>query len=67
MSELLYKIIVLKNIQLSQEPIPYACNLSYSRGRDQEDRDWKPAGQIVCKILSRKYPPKTGLAEWLKW
>jgi hypothetical protein len=36
--------------------VAHACNPSYSRGRDQEDRVSKSAGQIVCRILSQKNP-----------
>jgi hypothetical protein len=36
--------------------VAYACNPSYSGGRDQEDHGSKPAWQIVYKTLSRKYP-----------
>jgi hypothetical protein len=32
-----------KKEQLNQAPGVHACNLSYSGGRDQEDRDSKPA------------------------
>jgi hypothetical protein len=32
----------------------HAYNASYSRGRDQEDRDWKQPGQIVPETLSKK-------------
>jgi hypothetical protein len=46
--------------------VAHACNPSYSVGSDQEDRNSKPAGQIVHETLSRKYPSQKRLAEWLK-
>jgi hypothetical protein len=38
----------------------YACNTSYSGGRDQEDRGSKPSGQIVHETLSQKTHHKKG-------
>jgi hypothetical protein len=35
-------------------------NPSYSGNGDQEDGGSKPAGQIVHKSLSQKYPTKKG-------
>jgi hypothetical protein len=46
-------------------PVAHAYNPSYSRGRNQEDRDLKPK-QIVWGTLSRKYPSQNGLVQWLK-
>jgi hypothetical protein len=43
----------------------HAYNASYSRGRDQEDRDWKQPGQIVPETLSKKKKSQK-LEEWLK-
>jgi hypothetical protein len=45
--------------------VAHTCNPSYSGGRDQEDRGWKPA-QIVLETLTRKYPSQKELVEWLK-
>jgi hypothetical protein len=44
----------------------YACDPSYSGGRDQEDRGLKLARENSCKTLSRKTPHKNRLVEWLK-
>jgi hypothetical protein len=33
----------LRKAHFSQAPVAHACNPSYSGGRDQEDRGWKPA------------------------
>jgi hypothetical protein len=46
-------------------PVAHTCNLSYWRGRNQEDLGNQP-GQIVQEALSRKYPSQKGLVEWLK-
>jgi hypothetical protein len=48
--------------------VAHAYNPSYSGGRDQEDRHWKPDGQIVLETLSQKKPNtyKKGLVERLK-
>jgi hypothetical protein len=32
-----------KKAKVEPAPVAHACNLSYSGGRDQEDRGWKPA------------------------
>jgi hypothetical protein len=32
-----------QNSVRSRVPVAHTCNPRYSRGRDQEDRDWKPA------------------------
>jgi hypothetical protein len=40
----------------SRALVAHACNLRYSRGRDQEDPSLKPTpGQIVRETLSQKY------------
>jgi hypothetical protein len=38
-----------------------SCNPSYSKGRDQEDHNLKPAQANI-----KKFHHKKGLAEWLK-
>jgi hypothetical protein len=53
----------LKNINWSWTPVAHACNFSYSGGRDQEDRDMKPAwasssGDHISKKIHHK--------KWLK-
>jgi hypothetical protein len=54
----------------SPVPVTHACNPSYSGGRDQEDRDLKPAWQIVHGTLSQKNlhkkKKKIGLVEWVQ-
>jgi hypothetical protein len=51
-------------------PVAHACNPSYSGGRDQEDRGWKPAwaNSSVRTYLENPFTPftNTGLLEWLK-
>jgi hypothetical protein len=45
----------------------HAYNLSYSGGKDQEDRGLRPA-QTKIKTLSQKHPTHIkGLVEWVKW
>jgi hypothetical protein len=51
----------------SQALVAYACNPSYSGGRDQEDLSSEPALEIVHKTVSQKTHHKKGLVEWLKW
>jgi hypothetical protein len=47
--------------------VAQACNPSYSGGRDQEDRGWKPAWAKSSRDPISKTPiTKKGLAEWLK-
>jgi hypothetical protein len=45
-------------------PVAYACNLSYSGGRDQEDQSLKSAG--ANRPYLEKTHHKKGLVEWLK-
>jgi hypothetical protein len=45
----------LSTSAVGQAPETHACNLSYSGGRDHEDRGSKPA-QVNCEILPQKYP-----------
>jgi hypothetical protein len=48
-------------------PVAFACNPSYSGGRDQEDRDLKPAqANSLRDTISEKNHHKKGLVEWLK-
>jgi hypothetical protein len=51
----------------SQMMVAHACNLSYSGGRAQEDRGWKPARANSSRdpILKKTFT-KIGLVEWLK-
>jgi hypothetical protein len=45
---------------LSQVPVAYTYNPSYSGGRAEKDLNSKPAlGQLVHKTLSQKYPTHT--------
>jgi hypothetical protein len=47
--------------------VVHACNPSYSRGRDQEDRGSKPApGKQFVRPSLKKTLHKKGLVEWLK-
>jgi hypothetical protein len=47
--------------------VVHACNLSYSGGRDQEDRGSKPAwANSSCDPSLKKNYFKKGLVEWLK-
>jgi hypothetical protein len=45
-----------KLVLKTQASMAHACKPSYSGDGDQEDCSLKPAGQIVCKILSWKKP-----------
>jgi hypothetical protein len=49
-------------------PMAHPCNLSYSGGRDQEDRDLKPASskQFMRPYPEKKIHHKKGLVEWFK-
>jgi hypothetical protein len=52
---------------MSWAPVAHACNPSYSGGRDQENRDSKPAWANSSPDLISKIPnTKIGLVEWLK-
>jgi hypothetical protein len=52
---------------ISQAPVAHACNPSCSRGRDQEDRGFKPAqANSLRDSISEKTITKKGLVEWLK-
>jgi hypothetical protein len=48
-------------------PVPHSCNLSYSGGRDQGDRNAKPSWANSLQDLISKIPnTKNGLVKWLK-
>jgi phage-related protein len=51
-----------------RERVAYTCNLSYSRGRDQEDLGSKPAPANSPSVTQsrKKSITKNGLVEWLK-
>jgi hypothetical protein len=52
----------------SQAPVVHACNLSYSQGRDQEDRSLQASlgKQFSRPFLKKKTHHKKGLVDWLK-
>jgi hypothetical protein len=54
-------------MKLKPGTVAHACNPSYLVGRDQEDRNSKPAWANLLKdpILKKTYHEK-GLVEWLK-
>jgi hypothetical protein len=46
--------------------VAHACNPSYSGGRDQGDRDSKPAWGNSTRDPVLKIPTHKGLGKWLK-
>jgi hypothetical protein len=46
-----YEFLKSINIYGSQALVAYACNPSYSGGRDQENLSSRPVGQIVHETL----------------
>jgi hypothetical protein len=47
--------------------VAHTCNSSYSEGRDEEDRDLKPArANSLRDPIWKKPMTKKGLVEWLK-
>jgi hypothetical protein len=48
-------VSIIKNGD-SQEPVAYACNPSYSGGRDQENCSLKPAQANKCRDRISKMP-----------
>jgi hypothetical protein len=50
----------------SQALVAHAYNPSYSGGRNQEDRDLKPAPANSLRPYLEKPFTKIGLVEWLK-
>jgi hypothetical protein len=59
-----------QEIAILQAPVTHACNSSYSRGRDQEDRSLKPAWANSSQDPILKNPNThthtKRLVEWLK-
>jgi hypothetical protein len=57
----------VKKKKKSRVLVAHACNPSYSRGRDQEDRSSKPAqaNKFMRPYLEKPFT-KIGLMEWLK-
>jgi hypothetical protein len=52
---------------ISQALVAHSCNPSFPGGRDQKDRDSKPAwAKSLWDPLSKKKNYKNGLVEWLK-
>jgi hypothetical protein len=49
-----------KKITFSRALVAHAFNPSYSGGKDQEDRGWKPACEIVYETLFKKPTTKKG-------
>jgi hypothetical protein len=49
------------------EPVPHACNPSYSKVRDQKDCGLKPTQANTSRDpISKKKPSQKRLAKWLK-
>jgi hypothetical protein len=60
-------LMFLRSSNFSWAPVAPACNPSYSGGRDQEDRDLKPAQANSSQDpISKKPFTKIGLVEWLE-
>jgi hypothetical protein len=51
---------------VSRGAAAHACNPSYSRGRDREDRGLKPAREKFARPYLEKNLHTKGLLEWLR-